>query len=227
MLKTIIAGIIGGTMLWVGITKIGEGRQGKIVAYRSVDEIDPNGPKWIRIENCTLNLSESKYEKNALNENAKEAFVAIGSEKKNSLYFLQTDDPKLLKLVNELIRLDLSATTSRTALEMARQEPKYLDMLKMTEKEMEQKAEEAEKKLNDFVEKHHYITTSVQGMFNASFDVSEKDKQKLSGFGIPGSHVNIIKDRAKPENGLFPWFLSILGGLILIGCLAQLAGKRK
>jgi hypothetical protein len=213
----VLLGAIGGTMLWVGLTKLGNARQSFPKRYHSVDEIRLDGRKWVKIKNGSLDILASAYLDDADGGKIEEIFIPVKSSKSTSPeFYLRTKDSKLLSIFNLHHSLVQMINMDRTNIEMARNDPKYLKFLKTTIPELEKEIEKSEAELEFYRKKYKSVNQSFKGMLDLEFDNNEKYKMSL------GSNVHIIKHNEKPETGFYPWFLTVVGVLISLLSLLSL-----
>lgn len=215
----ILLGAVGGTMLWVGLTKLGNAGQSIPKKYDSVDQIKLDGRKWVKIKNGSLDILASAYLDDPDGGRIEEIFIPVKSSKTTSPeFYLQTKDSRLLSIFNLHHSLVQMINMDRTNIEMAKNDPKYLKFLKTTIPELEKEIEKSEAELEVYRKKHKSVNQSIKGMLDLEFDTNEKYKMSL------GSNVHIIKHNEKPQAGFYPWFLAVVGVILSLLSVLSLIG---
>ena len=213
----VLLGVVGGTMLWVGLTKLGNAGQSLPKRYHSVDEIKLDGRKWVKIKNGSLDILASAYPEDPDGGKIEEIFIPVRSSK-SAEFYLQTKDSKLLSIFNLHHSLVQMINMDRTNIDMARNDPKYLKFLKTTIPELEKEIEKSEAELEFFRKKYKSVNQPFKGMLDLEFDNNEKYKMSL------GRNVHIIKHNEKPQAGFYPWFLTVAGVILSLLSVLSLIG---
>ena len=218
----VVLGIIGGTMLWVGGTRLMDGQEKAPTEYASVHEIDLEGPKWISVKNCRIDIFKGSSVEEYDNKGIQEVFVPISLEDENSptQFFLQSSDPALAGPYNELHTLMQEVKGAKTNLSLSESDPAYLEFQKTTLEELKQKLIASKKAATDYIDSKPPLVMSIEGMLNPQFGLSDSQKAQLGSMG----ETHIIQHNAQPETGVYTWFLVIIGGILSLLAMLSLFG---
>jgi hypothetical protein len=206
----ILFGIIGGAMLWVGMSKLIGAQEKSPTAYTAVEEIDTDGPKWIGVEHCVLDIMESSFVPDYSTNGTEEIFIPIVSSDQTSTtnsFYLHTEDSSLVNPFQKLHKLNQEVNGAARDIELGKNDPEYLKFKKTTLEEQLTQLNKLKSELNLFIDNHPPIEMSIEGMLS-----SESEK---SSFGYFEDDI-LIKHNALPASGFYTWFLVIVGGVLVL-----------
>ncbi len=200
-----IFGAIGGTMLWVGLGMLEVQQEDSPTNYSTIEEVDPDGPKWITIEECELDILGSEF---FSDKGTNELFIPITCA--YGEYYLQTSDKELRGPLLQLEQLFKASRALENSIEMSKKDPEFEQFKGVSVEEQENALELLQQQIDQFIQKHPPITMSISGILDPSFDTGNKRSQL--GYS---NEVHIIKHQKDPGSSFYTWVL-IYGGWIFL-----------
>jgi hypothetical protein len=207
----ILLGIIGGTMLWIGLQKINS-RENAPTVYETAFEIEKGGANWIKIEHCILNVMESSFKTDYTSAGTKEIIIPIVLDQNSSNlnYYLQTTDTSFVNPFDRLHQLHLTINASENKIVLGKDDPEYLNFQNTTIEKLNNDLNDLLKERENLIQNYPLIEITSQG-----FILTESEKFQLGYY----EEDVIIKHNGGPASGFYTWFLLIIGSLLSLLCL--------